>query len=41
MLYGAGSQRVQLDELLAAYGDRDFSQNEFDENNNNDNDNYY
>jgi hypothetical protein len=24
MIYGAGSQRVQLDELLAAYGDRDF-----------------
>jgi hypothetical protein len=41
MLYGAGSQKVQLDELLAAYGDRNFPQNEFDENNDNDNDNYY
>jgi hypothetical protein len=41
MLYGAGSQKVQLDELLAAYGDGDFPQNEFDENNDDDNDNYH
>jgi hypothetical protein len=41
MLYGAGSQRVQLNELLAAYGDGDFPQNEFDENNDNDNDDYH
>jgi hypothetical protein len=40
MLYGAGSQRVRLDELLAGYGDGDFLRNEIDENDDNDNDNY-
>jgi hypothetical protein len=46
MLYRAGSQKVQLDELLAAYGDGNFPQNEFDEknfdeNNDDDNDDYH
>jgi hypothetical protein len=40
MLYGAGSQRVRLDELLAGYGDGDFLRDEIDENNDDDNDNY-
>jgi hypothetical protein len=41
MFYGARSQKVQLDELLAAYGDGNFPINEFDENNNDDNNNYH
>jgi hypothetical protein len=40
MLYGAGSQRVRLDELLAGYGDGDFLRNEIDENDDDDDDNY-
>jgi hypothetical protein len=40
MLYGAGFQRVRLDELLAGYGDGDFLRDEIDENNDNDDDNY-
>jgi hypothetical protein len=40
MLYGAGSQKVRLDELLAGYGDGDFLRNKIDENNDNNDDNY-
>jgi hypothetical protein len=39
MLYGAGFQKVRLNELLAGYGNEDFLRDETDENND-DNDNY-
>jgi hypothetical protein len=40
MLYGAGFQKIRLNELLAGYRDGDFLRDKIDENNNNDNDNY-
>jgi hypothetical protein len=40
MFYGAGFQRIRLDELLAGYGDEDFLRNKIDENNDDDDDNY-
>jgi hypothetical protein len=40
MLYGAESQKIRLNELLAGYGNRDFLRNKIDENDDDDNDNY-
>jgi hypothetical protein len=40
ILYGTGSQKIRLNELLAGYGDGDFLRDKIDENNDDDNDNY-
>jgi hypothetical protein len=40
MLYGAGSQRIWLNELLAGYGNGNFLRNKIDENDDNNNNNY-
>jgi hypothetical protein len=40
MLYGAGFQKIRLNELLAGYGNENFLHDKIDENNDNNNNNY-